>query len=57
MTTHRVTRYVDASGWVASCSCSWRTTSRTRDRREQLAREHEAIDTLEVRRIETERSP
>jgi hypothetical protein len=57
MTAHSVTRYVEASGWIASCSCGWRTTSRTREQREQLAREHEAIDTLEVRRIETERAP
>lgn len=31
---HRVVRYADQDGYVASCVCGWRTTRPTRERRD-----------------------
>lgn len=38
---HRLTKYLDESGWRASCCCGWSTTARTRERRDGLAGAHE----------------
>lgn len=39
-TVHRITRYLDATGWRASCCCGWRTTCQTRERRDGQADAH-----------------
>lgn len=47
-TEHHLTRHMGDRGYVASCSCGWRVTKRTRDDREREAHGHALADTLVV---------
>lgn len=45
---HQTFRYVDASGWRASCWCQWSVTRKTRELRDQDADAHDVTPAAEL---------